>query len=129
MTTALYGLIGIIGVKIWLDNKVDFSKSVHQFTAATALIIGIADFTLNAGSVTFNGIALGTVAAIVIYDAMTAVARLRGTDAARATRDHPKAGHDQGKVTCPVRLRPRRPHSSRPAHRMRRPGLGASPTR
>lgn len=26
VTTALYGLIGIIGVKIWLDNKVDFSK-------------------------------------------------------------------------------------------------------
>ncbi|KJC64818.1 uracil-xanthine permease family protein [Agreia bicolorata] len=80
VTTALYGLIGIIGVKIWLDNKVDFSKPVNQFTAATALIIGIADFTLNAGSVTFNGIALGTVAAIVIYHAMTAVARLRGTD-------------------------------------------------
>ena len=67
-------------MKIWLDNKVDFSKPVNQFTAATALIIGIADFTLNAGSVTFNGIALGTVAAIVIYHAMTAVARLRGTD-------------------------------------------------
>ena len=42
VTTALYGLIGIIGVKIWLDNKVDFSKPVNQFTAATALIIGIA---------------------------------------------------------------------------------------
>jgi uracil-xanthine permease len=33
VTTALYGLIGIIGVKIWLDNKVDFSKPVNQFTA------------------------------------------------------------------------------------------------
>ncbi|SMG25884.1 uracil-xanthine permease family protein [Agreia pratensis] len=83
VTTALYGLIGIIGVKIWLDNKVDFSKPVNQFTAATALIIGIADFTMNLGSVSFNGIALGTVAAIVIYHAMTAVARLRGTDGGR----------------------------------------------
>jgi uracil-xanthine permease len=88
VTTALYGLIGIIGVKIWLDNRVDFSKPVNQFTAATALIIGIADFTLNAGSVTFNGIALGTVAAIVIYHSMTAVARLRGTDGGR--RDAPE---------------------------------------
>ncbi|MCU1443743.1 MAG: nitrate reductase, partial [Cryobacterium sp.] len=26
VTTALYGLIGIIGVKIWIDNRVDFSK-------------------------------------------------------------------------------------------------------
>ena len=79
VTTALYGLIGIIGVKIWLDNRVDFSKPVNQFTAATALIIGIADYTFSAGTLTFNGIALGTVAAIVIYHSMTWVARVRRT--------------------------------------------------
>ncbi|TFD88315.1 uracil-xanthine permease family protein [Cryobacterium serini] len=79
VTTALYGLIGVIGVKIWLDNKVDFSKPVNQFTAATALIIGIADFTLNAGALSFNGIALGTVAAIVIYHLMTWLGRIRKT--------------------------------------------------
>ncbi|TFD73723.1 uracil-xanthine permease family protein [Cryobacterium gelidum] len=79
VTTALYGLIGVIGVKIWLDNKVDFSKPVNQFTAATALIIGIADFTLNAGALSFNGIALGTVAAIVIYHLMTWLGRVRKT--------------------------------------------------
>ena len=80
VTTALYGLIGIIGVKIWLDNNVDYSKPVNQFTAATALIVGIADFTLNLGQLTFNGIALGTIAAIVVYHLMRTVARLRGTD-------------------------------------------------
>jgi NCS2 family nucleobase:cation symporter-2 len=79
VTTALYGLIGVIGVKIWLDNKVDFSKPANQFTAATALIIGIADFTLNAGTLSFNGIALGTVAAIVIYHLMTWLGRVRKT--------------------------------------------------
>ncbi|MGO4104533.1 uracil-xanthine permease family protein [Leifsonia sp. YAF41] len=79
VTTALYGLIGIIGVKIWLDNKVDFSRPVNQFTAATALIIGIANFTFSIGTLTFNGIALGTIAAIVIYHLMNWVGRLRGT--------------------------------------------------
>lgn len=80
VTTALYGLIGIIGVKIWLDNKVDFSKPVNQFTAATALIIGIADFTFAVGGVSFNGIALGTIAAIVIYHLMNGIAKARGTN-------------------------------------------------
>ncbi len=80
VTTALYGLIGIIGVKIWLDNKVDFNKPINQFTAATALIIGIADYTINMGAFTFNGIALGTIAAIVIYHVMKAISRWRGTD-------------------------------------------------
>jgi uracil-xanthine permease len=79
VTTALYGLIGIIGVKIWIDNKVDFTKPVNQFTAATALIIGIGDFTLNLGQLTFNGIALGAIAAIVVYHVMNSIARLRGT--------------------------------------------------
>jgi uracil-xanthine permease len=80
VTTALYGLIGIIGVKIWMDNRVDFSKPVNQLTAATALIVAIAPFTFTLGTVSFNGIALGTVAAIVVYHVMQTVARLRGTD-------------------------------------------------
>lgn len=81
VTTALYGLIGIIGVKIWLDNRVDFTRPTNQFTAATALVIGIADFTLSAGALTFTGIALGSIAAIVIYHLMSTVSRLRGIDA------------------------------------------------
>jgi uracil-xanthine permease len=79
VTTALYGLIGIIGVKIWMDNHVDFSKPTNQLTAATALVVAIAPFTFTVGTVSFNGIALGTVAAVVVYHVMTAVARARGT--------------------------------------------------
>ena len=78
VTVALYGLIGLIGVKIWIDNRVDFGKPVNQFTAAVALIIGIADFTLQLGSVVFNGIALGTIAAVAVYHFMSGLSRLRG---------------------------------------------------
>jgi uracil-xanthine permease len=80
VTTALYGLIGIIGVRIWVENRVDFSKPKNQLTAGVALIMGIADFTLNLGQLTFSGIVLGTVAAIVVYHLMNTIARLRGTD-------------------------------------------------
>lgn len=78
VTVALYGLIGLIGVKIWMDNHVDFSKPINQYPAAIALIIGIGDLTLKAGKMTFTGIALGTIAAIVVYHAMRLVERLRG---------------------------------------------------
>jgi uracil-xanthine permease len=77
VTTALYGLIGIIGVKIWIDNRVDFSRPVNQFTAAVALVIGIGDLTIKIGDLVFTGIALGTIAAVVVFHAMTAVERLR----------------------------------------------------
>jgi len=78
VTVALYGLIGIIGIKIWLENKVDFAKPVNQFTAAIALIIGIADLTLTWGQVSFGGIAMGTIAALVVYHLMSLLTRLRG---------------------------------------------------
>lgn len=78
VTVALYGLIGLIGVKIWIDNKVDFSKPVNQFSAAVAMIIGIADFQLHIGDVVFNGIALGAISAIGIYHLMNWIANARG---------------------------------------------------
>ncbi len=82
VTVALYGLIGLIGVKIWIDHKVDFTKPINQFTAAVALIVGIADFGLVLGSeaspIVFNGIALGTLAAILVYHLMAWAARARG---------------------------------------------------
>jgi uracil-xanthine permease len=80
VTTALYGLIGIIGVRIWVENRVDFSKPKNQLTAGVALIMGIADFTLNFGQLTFSGIVLGTVAAIVVYHLMNTISRVRGTE-------------------------------------------------
>jgi uracil-xanthine permease len=80
VTTALYGLIGVIGIRIWVENKVDFSRPKNQLTAGIALIMGIADFTLALGGASFGGIILGTVAAIVVFHLMSAIGRLRGTD-------------------------------------------------
>ncbi|CAG7616914.1 uracil-xanthine permease family protein [Leucobacter soli] len=79
VTVALYGLIALIGVKIWIDHGVDFSKPINQFPAAIALIVGIADFSLTIGDVVFNGIALGTIAAVVVYHVMAWVGKARGT--------------------------------------------------
>lgn len=77
VTVALYGLIGVIGVKIWIDNRVDFSRPVNQLTAAVALVIGIGNLTLGGEDVLVTGIALGTVAALVVFHGATALERLR----------------------------------------------------
>jgi uracil-xanthine permease len=69
-TIVLYGLVGILGVRIWLTNHVDFSQPINQMTAAIPLIIGIADFTWQTGSLTFTGIALGAIAALLVYHGM-----------------------------------------------------------
>lgn len=76
-TIVLYGLVGILGVRIWLTNHVDFANPVNQMTAAIPLIIGIADFTWRAGSLTFTGISLGAIAALVVFHGMTGLSALR----------------------------------------------------
>lgn len=81
VTTALYGLIGIIGIKIWVDNRVDFSRPVNQYTGAVALVVGIAGFTLQWKGFEFSGIVLGTAAALLIYHLGNLVARARRTGA------------------------------------------------
>ncbi|MFD6263127.1 uracil-xanthine permease family protein [Micromonospora chalcea] len=78
-TTALYGLIAILGARIWIESRVDFHDPINLFTAAVAVIIGAANYTLTAGDLSFNGIALGTAAALIIYHGMRLIARLRGT--------------------------------------------------
>ena len=59
VTTLLYGMIGMMGVRIWVDNHVNFDKSLNVMTAAIVMIIGIADFTFAIQGVQFNGIAIG----------------------------------------------------------------------
>jgi uracil-xanthine permease len=87
-TIVLYGLVGVLGIRIWLTNHVDFSLPVNQMTAAIPLIIGIADFTWSAGELTFSGIALGSIAALVVYHGMKLLG-FRTSDRAEAPADSP----------------------------------------
>lgn len=80
VTTALYGLIGMIGVRMWVEHRVDFGRPKNQLTAAVALIMGIANFTVTLGGLEFGGIVLGSVAAIVVYHSMSVIGARRGTD-------------------------------------------------
>jgi NCS2 family nucleobase:cation symporter-2 len=78
-TVVLYGLIGVLGARIWVQARVDFANAANLMTAAVALIIGIADFQWKIGSLLFNGIALGSVAAVVVYHVMRQIGVRRGT--------------------------------------------------
>ncbi|WP_136192021.1 MULTISPECIES: uracil-xanthine permease family protein [Actinomyces] len=90
--TVLYGMIGMLGVRIWVQNRVDFSDPVNLNTAAVAMVIAIADYTFSWGDMTFAGIALGSLAAIVVYHVMRAISRLRGTNLEEASPASAPAG-------------------------------------
>lgn len=75
----LYGMIGIMGARIWVNNKVDFANTINLMAAGAGLIIAIADPVIEIGGMQFGGIALGTIAVLGIYHIMTAIARWRDT--------------------------------------------------
>jgi len=95
--TVLYGMIGMLGVRIWSENRVDFSNQINLTTAAVALIVGIADYTWEFSGLSFAGIALGTAATLIVFHLMTFIAKR--TKAAGdpldpfTDRDHDELGH------------------------------------
>ncbi|NMN95802.1 uracil-xanthine permease family protein [Antrihabitans stalactiti] len=66
-TLVLYGLIGLLGVRIWQDAHVDFSDPVNLTVVAAALVAGIGNLTLTVGSVELGGIAWGSIGILVAY--------------------------------------------------------------
>jgi uracil-xanthine permease len=75
---ALYGMIGVLGAKIWIENKVNFGDSTNLLIAATTLIIGIADMTWKRGDYSFGGIVNGTLVAVVGYQLLRALNKASG---------------------------------------------------
>jgi NCS2 family nucleobase:cation symporter-2 len=79
---ALFGMIGILGAKIWIESRVNFADSTNLIVAGSAIIIGIADISWTNGDFTFNGIINATVVAIVGYRVFHGISKSRGTSAA-----------------------------------------------
>jgi NCS2 family nucleobase:cation symporter-2 len=77
VSTALFGMIGILGARIWIDNKVDFANSTNLLIASSALIIGIADYSWTRGDYTFTGIVNATLVAVIGYRVLHSLAEAR----------------------------------------------------
>ncbi|WP_052317272.1 uracil-xanthine permease family protein [Corynebacterium terpenotabidum] len=63
----LYGMIGLLGVRIWQENRVNLGHPVNLTTAAVAMIVGIGNLTLTLGDLELEGIAWGAVGIIAGY--------------------------------------------------------------
>jgi uracil-xanthine permease len=68
ITVVLYGMIGLVGAKIWVENRVDFGDPVNMVGLAAGLIAGIGGVTLTfSDNFELGGIALGTILVIVYF--------------------------------------------------------------
>lgn len=64
---AVFGLIAAAMIRLWVDNRVDFSDPRNLFTVGIALIFGAGDFSFSIGSFTVGGIGTATLAALIMY--------------------------------------------------------------
>ena len=77
--TILYGMIVILGGRIWVENRVNFTNPVNLIPAAIGLILGAGNYTLtfDHGNIAFSGIATGAFGAIIVYQVMKVPERER----------------------------------------------------
>ncbi|GIH99727.1 uracil-xanthine permease family protein [Planobispora takensis] len=89
VTVILYGMIGLLGAKIWIENRVDFSDPVNMVPIGAGIImaIGPVDMVITE-DFTLSGIALGTIVVLGGYHLLRALSR---RDAYPGPRDdHPE---------------------------------------
>ncbi len=68
ITVVLYGMIGLVGAKIWVENRIDFGNPVNMVGLAAGIIAGIGGVTLKfSDDFELGGIALGTILVIVFF--------------------------------------------------------------
>ncbi len=75
ITVILYGMIGLLGAKIWKENGVDFGNPINLVPVAAGVIIGIGNVELKfTDNFVLGGIALGTIIVIGVYHIARAIA-------------------------------------------------------
>ncbi|MFP5334238.1 MAG: uracil-xanthine permease family protein [Actinomycetes bacterium] len=75
ITVVLYGMIGLLGAKIWRENNVDFGNPLNLVPVAAGVIIAIGNTSLKiTDTFELSGIALGTIVTVAGYHLAFALA-------------------------------------------------------
>ena len=102
ITVILYGMIGLLGAKIWVENQVNFADPLVLVPIAAGLIAGIGNVSLVfTDGFQISGIALGTIVILAGYHLLHALAPRSKTHAAPSP------------VLLPVRCRGRKSRTGR----------------
>ena len=62
----LYGMIGTSGLRILVDNHVDYSKSINMILTSVVFVTGLSGVTIHLGTVELTGMVLACVVAMLL---------------------------------------------------------------
>jgi uracil-xanthine permease len=94
LSIVVFGLIAATAGRIWVENRVDFSRARNLLTAGVAVVLGAGDLTLKFGSFALGGIGTATFGAIIFYHLM------------RDDRAGPVTAADGASPASPATMRP-----------------------
>ncbi len=76
ITLVLYGMTGLLGAKIWIENRVNFADPVNLVPLAAGIIAGVGTLAIKFTSTfSISGIAAGTLIVITGYHGVRLFAR------------------------------------------------------
>ena len=98
ITVVLYGMIGLLGAKIWVENRIDLGNPINLVPLAAGLIIALGNIEIRfSESFAIGGISLGTIVSIVGWHTARMVAprilRRSLSESAREDATFPEEHH------------------------------------
>jgi uracil permease len=66
ITMLLYGVIASSGIRMLVEQKVDFSKNYNMVLAAITFVIGVSGASITIGTVQLKGMAFAAVTGVVL---------------------------------------------------------------
>jgi len=66
ITMLLYGVIAVQGLRIFVEQKVDFSKSRNMVLGAVTFVVGVSGASISIGSVQLKGMAFAAITGVVL---------------------------------------------------------------
>ncbi|MDU1317007.1 uracil permease [Anaerococcus hydrogenalis] len=76
VTFLLYGMIGTSGIRLLVDQKVDYSKSINLVLTSVIFIAGLSGLSIKFGSIQLQGMVLASVVAVLLSAFMTLLKKL-----------------------------------------------------
>lgn len=76
VTFLLYGMIGSSGIRLLVDQQIDYSKSENLILTSVIFITGLSGLKIQFGSIELSGMVLASVVAIILSLIMYAIRKL-----------------------------------------------------
>ncbi len=86
-TLVLFGMLALLGVRIWTEAGVDLSDPVNLSVLGTALVASVGGLTLSLGDVRVTGVVWGSVGIVLVHPVLRRVADALGRPRGGARQD------------------------------------------